>query len=240
MQCLLKCDANKSLAIVSPPYESALASKSTPKQLKHDKRSKQREVDKMSGRTRSKSTQQKDSQMGTLEDMAESNFIEPDVFLKSDQETRLLTIITGINKIHHRFDKLEQEFSKENGVLPRLTKVESAVEEVSSEGCKYKSELDILKGVVQRQEEQIGALTSQILDVKSRMMSEHLIMSGIVEHPPPSADHDQSGSYAQAAANHEETKDECVKKILDVLETHLGLIAKNQDIFQVYRMGEPY
>ena len=64
-------------------------------------------------RTRNKSYQQAVI-MSSFEDMAkEADFIDPEAFAKSDNDAKLLTIITSLNKLHTKLDTVNNDIHKE-------------------------------------------------------------------------------------------------------------------------------
>ena len=82
--------------------------------------------------------------------------------------------------------------------------------------CKsLKAELAILGGVVPRQYKQIGALTSQVTDLKFRSMENNLILTSIKE----------------------EKDDNCKLKVIEFLEVELGIQASLVKIESARRLG---
>ena len=232
MQCSLKCSTNDS-TIVSPPYCKEVSVVNTNLQRQqNDKNSK------MSGRTRYQSAQQKALLMGSLEDMAKNNeeFVNPDDFLKSDSEARLLTLITSINKIHLKIDGIESTLSGDDGLCARVEKVESKIVDVSEQGTCLESEVKLLKGIAQRQEEQIGSLMGKVSDIQSRMMSENLIITGIIEFEKEQELDKHTTSSPQAI---HESASASLEKVLKFLNEVMKLPANSMDIYSVYRIGEP-
>ena len=171
MQCVGSCKSGN-VSIISPPYAK----------YTHQRQKKDDKVENMAGRTRYQSSQQKSMLMGSINDMAKNgDFINPEEFLHADADTRLLTLITSINKLHNRFDSLEQGLSGDDGFCARLEKVEGEVEEISSRENTVISEVNMLKGIVQRQEQQISSLSHQVVDLQARLMAENLLISGLIE-----------------------------------------------------------
>ena len=230
MQCL--SSHSQTTTVSSPPYI-----KVTPK-TKKGKREHERRKDgdkktdmAAQGRTRYQSQQNQAALMGSLEDISSSNdFVKPDEFLKADSDTRLLTLITSLNKLHHKFDALNGDIHDEsNGIIPRLKSIEEEVEEVQSENSTLKFEWEIMKGTVQRQAQQIESLTGQVIDVTARLMGENLLFSGIGE---------KKSEKEEEEEDKERNREDCVTVLVDFLENFLGINAAREDIFVAHRVGQ--
>ena len=227
MQCVNACASkqNADMSITSPPYLKS----------KDESAVKTKKDDKMAGHTRYQSSQQKSMLMGSIQDMEKNgDFVNAEEFLKADSDTRLLALITSLNKLHNRFDNLEADISGEKGFCARLEKVEIDLAEVNEKSVGAANDVQILKGIVHKQENQIASLTGQVVDLQARLMSENLVIVGIIEFntdeeitagpPPPLKYEDPKVSAGKA---------------LTFIRDILGLEIGDSDIYTAYRMGEP-
>ena len=147
----------------------------------------------MTTRTRSRSNQQgkpspsssapvKDNEV--MSKPTVSGFINPDSFTKSSIDDNLLTLVTSLNVLHQKFDNVDSDLNKdEEGLVPRFKEVEDNINDVIDENDALRFELDILKGVVHRQETQIESLIGKVNDLTARQMTDNVIISGLL---PPS------------------------------------------------------
>ena len=72
-------------------------------------------------RTRNKSYQQATLHDEIVEMAKEADFINPETFAKADIEEKLTTLMTSLNKLHNKFDTINDNLNKEpDGLIPKL------------------------------------------------------------------------------------------------------------------------
>ena len=227
MQCLSK-NKPQHQTVASPPYIQT--------GLREDQKNETgyKSARKMAAtqiRTRFQSQKETSSNpMGSIEDMMKESkgFVNPEDFLKSNEETKLMTLITSMNKLHAKFDTLNEDlYKEEEGFVPRLGAVEADISDVQNENAQLRSDLKIIKGVVQRQEEKIASITDQLIELTGRSMAENLVFSGV---------HELRGS--NSGGKKEEQNEDCVITVKEFLQQHLDINASADDIYTAFRMGE--
>lgn len=134
-------------------------------------------------------------EMGSIEDL-----LPPRVLLKKEElekknnPGKFDAIFDSVNKLYNMYAQVTARtkalefpvFDKEDGILPQLhglaTHAKDAGDKqelITKEVVELWEELDIAKGLIQKQNKQIKALRTKQVDLIARSMSENLTISGI-------------------------------------------------------------
>lgn len=174
-------------------------------------------------------------EMGSIEDLLPPKFLlRKEDFEKKNNTNKIDAVFEAVNKLynHHaqvsaRTKSLEYAvFDQEDGILPQLNGVatfaKSAQDKqdlLTKEVLALREELDIAKGLIQKQSKQIKELKAKQVDLTARSMANNLTISGI----------------------NGDTKDADVKsQLYNFLEEELGIDMEEQEnITKVHRLGPP-
>ena len=263
MQCLLNsCTTKiKQRNLFSPPYGMPLSpsgkagsKKKSPKK-KTPKKSPEKEhngsaekdalykMDPRMTRSRHKTEYQKEVMAGSIKDLIkESDFINPDQFVKYDNDTKLLTMIASLNRLHHKFDTVCTDvYKEESGLAAKINSAKDDIIDVKEDQEGMKFEMQIMKGVIGRLEQQVKSLNQRLQDLTSRQMGDNIIISGITDLPerskrPPVKDAEQVEDEAEAddPPTFEEKCEEVAKEFCKNL---LGIEIKEHEILNAHTMG---
>ena len=242
MSCFFKRCVNPTANITSPPYTIDMASlspSSTPSKKDHElfiipkKRIKTPFT-----RSRNKSYQQATGALAMDGDKAGADFIPQDTFEKCNNEQKLTTIITSLNKLHNKLDNINVDLYKEkDGLWPRVEVAEDSIDTVLDQNAALKFEFSIMKGVIQKQEQQIGQLMEKVNDLTARQMSDNIMISGLV-CPDPNLDSeattDKEGETDGKTKKEEENCSATVKKFFEEM---IGIKVNEEHILVAHRIG---
>ena len=182
-------------------------------------------------RSRNKSYQQAMDDTGKP---AVQDFIAVETFEKTNQDQKLVTIITSLNKLHTKLDTINNDLYKEKeGVWAKLESAEDNVEKVADDTEMVKFEMAILKGVVQRQEKQIEQLQNKVQDLTVRQMTNNIIISGL--KAPKKAKPEDSGKEGQEKQT--ETVSTSIEIALDFFKSTQGIEVEKEEIMMAHRIG---
>ena len=147
-----------------------------------------------------------------------TDFIALDSFKKSNQEDKLSTIMASLNKLHTKLDTVNSNLYRENdGVWCRLETAEESPETAIDNQEVLKFEMEIMKGVIHRQEGQIAEPTKKVNNLTARQMSANITILGLLE-----------------------MEDEnCQQVVYDFLTEKVEIDVKKDDILLAHRSGPP-
>ena len=108
-----------------------------------------------------------------------------------------------------------------------------------------KFEIEILKGIVHKQEQQIKDLKNTVVELVARQMADNLMISGLIDTDFVNNTSDKEGDNEQYPTEEETveksigpTVENCVKTVKNFLRKYMQLEAADQDIYDAYRMGD--
>lgn len=174
-------------------------------------------------------------EMGSLEDL-----LPPKVLLKKQElekknnPGKFDAIFDSVNKLYNmhaqvtaRMKSLEfAVFDKDDGIPPQLQGLAVHAKDagdkqelITKEVLELREELDIAKGLIQKQNKQIKALKSRQVDLIARSMSENLTIAGIKGDAP---------------------KADTKALLYNFLDEQMGIdLDENEEITAVHRLGLP-
>ena len=170
------------------------------------------------------------TQTGTVKDpkQQEVPVINMKDFQNVDMESKLDLLMAAINKIntnfHYKFEDLKKNLTdKEDGVFPRLREVEatcddlvSRIDDLESKNAALSDEVEILKGLLQVQDQKVARHESKIIDLTARSMSNNILISGITN----------------------DVKDEdCVTKVKTLFKDIMKMPVDDDEIEVAHRLG---
>ena len=251
---LRSCGDSETLGgLTSPPYGSKMAffPKGLPSKKDHELflRPKKRNKTPFT-RSRNRSYQQATSGSGSggtsgMEDpgkgKAVSDFIPQDLFDKGDQNQKLSSIITSLNKLHTKLDNINNDLYRDKeGLWPRLETVEETMESAQDSSEAVKFEVAVLKNVVSKQERQIEQLLDKVDDLTARQMSDNITISGL-DNPIIDQDEEQEEQDDQDPRVGPRPKAKKVENCLNTVSTFLTEMLELQfsedDILDAHRVG---
>ena len=166
--------------------------------------------------------------MGSIEEMAkQSDFIDPEAFAKSDNDDKLLTIITSLNKLHNKFDSINDELYKESregekeGLVQRVADATVHIGDLTIEKENQQADMLIMKGIIARQEQQIDMLNRKVNELQSRQMSDYMSITGLLP----------------IMTTPEGQKEHYVNTVVKFLEEYLDIECNCDNIWAAYRIG---
>lgn len=179
-----------------------------------------------------------ESDMGTIQELLTGPIDEKE-FQIANTDDKLSILASQFNKINMTFDnelrevnkKLDQKLTQiensiedEEGIKTKLAEVESNFLEVQerctaleNQNDTLRREVDILKGVVHRQDIHISSLNNKVTFLTARSMEKNLVISGIEEFRNP-------------------VKENCRITVADFLREKMDLNGE-PDIKSAYRIG---
>ena len=222
MLCInVKCYANKtsnvSEGLISPPYAMQSPGKQLPSKKDHElftfpKKRNKTPFTRSRNKSYQKATNPEDATSKVI-----SDFIAPDMFEKSDHDQKLTTIITSLNKLHNKLDSINTDLYKEkDGIWPRLETAEDSLENVADSQDSLRFEMTVMKGVIQKQEEQITTLVHKVDELTMRSMAANITISGLIQ---------------------EEATENCEDVVIEFIKSHMELEIKKKDILVAHRTG---
>ena len=250
MKCWFRCKGTKHLKganCISPPYQVKVESSSGSKTCidsdthrldNHDNCEcdpNQRQLFKVSSmsswyRTRNKSYQQETLDSNFEEMVKEADFINPETFSKANINEKLTTLMTSLNKLHRKFDTINDDLSKEaDGIVPKLDKQREDLDTVLEETDILKFEVCILRGVVHKQEKQISSLTERVNDLVMRSMSDNIVITGLPIQKVEQTEDQQSD---------ESNKEDCHRIVKEFFENKIGIEVDENQILVAHRIGQ--
>ena len=220
MQCLAKPHLKgKRSPIKSPPYVQDATSKDifTPQRVHN--------METRETRRRNKSYMQATT-MGTIEEMAkQADFINPEAFNKASMDEKLLTMVTSLNKLHVKFDAMDEILhKKDEGLVPKMEALGTDVDDIAVEHDGIKFELEITKGLLHKQGLQIQQILEKLTDISARQMKDNLTITGLVE--------------PQNGQGEEDNEEDCEAVVTTFLKEQLEIEAGSQQILVAHRIGE--
>lgn len=188
------------------------------------KSTKQPKINAFTRNRRSKHNSAPGSYMGDIEEVDEFESCEEHL----PMDAGLKQIIDKINEIGKRVEAMEfSVFNQETGLRPRMASQEVKAETshgkllfMAKEYKAVKQDLTVIKGLVQRQAQQIGVLDSKVVDVTARSMAKNIVISGILESQ----------------------NENCVQKVQEFLKNELNIPVDVDDTLKVklaHRIGVP-
>ncbi len=107
---------------------------------------------------------------------------------KGEPKTELTQILEGINSLNAKFDNLHTViFNPIEGIKPRLEGVstdvedhQERIEQLEAENVSLRRDVDILKGLAQKQSVELNDLRMKLDDQTARSMKKNIIIRGIV------------------------------------------------------------
>ena len=171
-------------------------------------------------RSRNKSYQQAtQSEDSTTAAKVASDFISPEMFSKADSDQKLASILTSLNKLHSKFDTINTELYRDkDGVWPRLETAEDNLATTMDTQEMMKFEMAVMKGVIQKQEVQIGMLTKKVEDLTARSMSSNITISGLI-------------------VNDSDENEDCTATVVSFAKNKIGIDIEKDDILVAHRVG---
>ena len=163
-----------------------------------------------------------------------------------DVNDKLNLLMAAFNKIntnfHHKFESLTKQLTEDSGIVPRLTAIEAAYEELlarvdDGEGelakiaenktsitkledtvAHLQDDIAVLKGFVQVQDCALTECKSRVIDLTARSMSNNIIISGIV--------------------GDQEAEKDCKDKVLKFLKEKLKMEVEENEVEVTHRLGK--
>ena len=134
------------------------------------------------GRNKSYQQAQASGAMGSITEGEESSdFINPDSFAKSTVDDKLTIIMASLNKLHNKFDTVHDVlYEKDTGLVPRMDAAEEKIEKLEETEEYSEFNITVVKGILHRQQQQIQTLTDQVGDLQTRLMSENIMITGLL------------------------------------------------------------
>lgn len=139
-------------------------------------------------------------EMGSIDNLLPPKFLlKKEDFEKKNTANKLQAIMDAVNNIytHHAQSEMKIKslefavFDEESGVLPQMQNVaecmkgsESRVDLLTKEVIALREELDIAKGIIHKQSNQIAVLQNRQVDMTARSMAQNIVISGIKGDAP--------------------------------------------------------
>lgn len=141
------------------------------------------------------SVESETDEMGSIENLLPPKvLIKREDFDKKTNPNKLDTIVEAVNKLHTRHlqttarikDLEFAVFDEQDGILPQLKTLaefskgqDDKMSIVSAEVIALREELEISKGLIQKQSKQIAALKNRQIDLTARSMADNITITGI-------------------------------------------------------------
>ena len=111
------------------------------------------------------------------------------VFEDTSTDEKLNKILASINKMHGKLDALNEALTDdEHGIEPRLTATlilardnDERVLELESENASLKAEVEVLKGLANRYDQDISNMKDKMDFLMSKTMENNIVIGGILE-----------------------------------------------------------
>lgn len=160
-----------------------------------------------------------------LEEPATTLKKTPSKAMSKGSPDTLTLILNSLSKLHDKFDTLHSDIHHpDKGVEPRLVALEKEsgdtelrLEQLEEQNKLLRKELDICKGLIQRQHHYQKVLEHRVEDQAARSMSKNITISGIPY------DKDEN----------------CGAKVLFFLKNILAITCEAKDILVAHRLGGP-
>ena len=151
-------------------------------------------------------------------------------FVQVSEAEKLNLLMMAINKINTSFQYKIEKFTtalvdEEDGVFPRLREVETDMDnmrtriaDLEEDNECLKSDMHLLKGIVQVQQNQIEDLKQGSVEVKARSMKNNILIDGILQDT--------------------EDEKECKQQALTFLREQLQMVVEEKEVIKAHRIGE--
>lgn len=176
-----------------------------------------------------------DSEMGSMEDITSAKrLLRKEDWQGKTTAFKLDSIFEAVNRMYsyhaqcmEKIKPLEYAvFDAEGGILPQLTKITTHAQSVTdkqstleAENAQLRDEMELVKGVITKQRKQIASLQNKLADQTARLMSDHIVIGGIL------------GDSASSG------EDECKALAALFLEQQMDIDIEAEEIVAGYRMG---
>lgn len=134
-------------------------------------------------------------EMGSIENLLPSRMLlKREEFDKKNTASKLDAVFDAINKLHLRHIQTSAKikdlefavFDEESGILPQMKAIaqhaqgsEGKMKIITAELLDLREELDISKGIIQKQSKQIATLKGKQVDLTARSMADNITVAGI-------------------------------------------------------------
>lgn len=132
--------------------------------------------------------------LGSIEDLISAVMIRKEDWQGKGTTHKLDSICDSINKLYEIYHSVNKRikpieyavFDEEDGMLPQITQIVNHVKEddtkftdIIAENVKLRDEMEIVKGLLQKQSKQISALQGKLADQIARSMENNVVIAGI-------------------------------------------------------------
>ena len=160
--------------------------------------------------------------------LAEVPVINMEDFQKVEVNNKMDLLMVAINKIntnfHHKFEDLKKQLSdEEDSVLPRLQDVEqnymdllNRVDALENTNATLMDELEIVKGILQVQDNKIASNAKKTTDLMAHNMSKNVVINGLVK---------------------DEKDENCKIKVTEFLRNTMKLTFEDKEVIVAHRTG---
>ena len=125
----------------------------------------------------------RDLLMSTLDDLlSKEDLLNTTDYTKADIDKKFEMLQSAIVNINNKFAKVSQMFNdEENGLNPRLVEAEESVYAMEEENKQLRFELEIAKGIINKQDQEISIIRDRMTAMTARSMRKNITISGLVE-----------------------------------------------------------
>ena len=147
--------------------------------------------------------------------------VDVDDFEKGNQEKKMGTIISTLNNLCLKIAELDTQNNHEtDGLQTQITTVHGQADNNSDAIAKVKKENDLLKGLVQRQYQQILDLNDKVAHLTARSMENNVTVAGLM------------GDIG--------FKEKCKTNVIEFLKKQVEIDVNEDEILFTHRVGKFY
>ena len=167
---------------------------------------------------RNSATSSRNILMSSLQEvLTKETLIDMEELEKTNMEGKVSLLTQAIMNVNNKFSSVHQMFNDPNdGVNPRLDDDSTIVSAIKDENKQLKKELDITKGLLEKQSVQIEGLRSQLTAMKAKQMKSNITISGLDE----------------------EEEENSIDTLTTFFQDKMSLIVESNVIKTAYRLGK--
>ena len=156
--------------------------------------------------------------MSSLQEVLnKETLIDMDELEKANMEGKVSLLTQAIMNVNNKFSSVHQMMNDpSDGINPRLEDDTTIITAIKEENKTLKRELDITKGILQKQAVEIDGLRSKITSITAKQMKSNITISGLEE----------------------EDDEHPIDTVTQFLQDKMDLIVESNVIKKAYRLGK--